>query len=159
MNESTAHITAPARYVTPGWFTTNVFNRAVRWLTRRGLSIAGSRELLVVGRSSGEVRTPVVNLLEVDGVRYLVAPRGTTQWVRNLRAAGTGRLRVGRRGEAFRADELVDADKGPVLHAYVKRWGWEVGQFFEGIGKDATEADLAAIAPDFPVFEVVGLSE
>jgi hypothetical protein len=74
--------------------------------------------------------------------------------VRNLRAAGTGRLRVGRRSEAFRADELVDADKGPVLHAYVKRWGWEVGQFFEGIGKDATEADLAAIAPDFPVFAV-----
>ena len=155
MTESTAHITPPARYVTPGWFTTNVFNRAIRWLTRRGLSVAGSRELLVVGRASGEVRTTVVNLLDVDGVRYLVAPRGTTQWVRNLRAAGAGRLRVGRRIEAFTALELADDAKGPVLRAYVERWGWEVGQFFEGIGKHPTDEDLAAIASDFPVFEVL----
>jgi deazaflavin-dependent oxidoreductase (nitroreductase family) len=155
MNESTAHITPSTRYVTPGWFTTNVFNRAVRWLTRRGLSVAGSRELLVVGRTSGAVRTTVVNLLDVDGQRYLIAPRGTTQWVRNLRAAGTGRLRVGRRVEEFRADELPDAVKAPVLQAYLERWGWEVGQFFEGIGKNPTEAELAAIAPDFPVFAVL----
>jgi hypothetical protein len=84
------------RYLAPGWFTTNVFNRAVRWLTRRGVSVAGSAELRVVGRSSGTVRTTVVNVLDVDGRRYLVAPRGTTQWVRNVRAAGRCELRVGR---------------------------------------------------------------
>jgi deazaflavin-dependent oxidoreductase (nitroreductase family) len=155
MTESTAHITPTVRYVTPGWFTTNVFNRAVRWLTRRGLSVAGSRELLVVGRASGEVRTTVVNLLDVDGVRYLVAPRGTTQWVRNLRAARSGQLRDGRRIESFTAHELSDGAKGPVLRAYVERWGWEVGQFFEGIGKHPTDDDLAAIASGFPVFEVL----
>jgi deazaflavin-dependent oxidoreductase (nitroreductase family) len=129
-----------------------VFNRAVRWLTRRGLSVAGSRELRVVGRTSGQVRTTVVNLLEDDGLRYLVAPRGTTQWVRNLRVAGAGELRVGRRFEPFRATELGDGDKGPVLRAYVERWGWEVGQFFEGLSKDPTDDELAAIAPGFPVF-------
>jgi deazaflavin-dependent oxidoreductase (nitroreductase family) len=155
MTESTAHITPSTRYIQPGWFTTNVFNRCVRWLTRRGISVAGSRELLVVGRASGEVRTTVVNLLEVDGVRYLVAPRGTTQWVRNLRAARSGRLRVGRRIEDFVADELAEAAKAPVLRAYVERWGWEVGQFFEGIGKHPTDDELAAIAPGFPVFEVL----
>src|SRR4051794_3800833 len=158
MNESTAHTTArpdeSTRYLQPGWFTRNVFNRAMGWLTRRGVSVLGSRELSVVGRSSGAVRTTVVNLLDVDGVRYLVAPRGTTQWVRNLRAAGNGQLRVGRRVEDFDAHELVDDQKAPVLRAYVDRWGWEVGQFFEGIGKNPTESELAAIASGFPVFAV-----
>jgi hypothetical protein len=97
----------------------------------------------------------VVNLLELDGERYLVAPRGRTQWVRNLRAAGTGDLRVGRRTQAFRADELADGDKGPVLRAYLDRWGWEVGRFFEDLGKDSDDEAVAAVAPDFPVFRVV----
>ena len=142
------------RYIRPDWFTKNVFNRVVRWLTRLGISVAGSRELRVVGRTTGNVRTTVVNLLEVDGQRYLVAPRGTTQWVRNLRVVGTGELRVGRRVEAFRGEELADEAKVAVLRAYVKRWGWEVGKFFEGVGKDPSESDLAAIAPGFPVFAV-----
>src|SRR5262245_60151175 len=107
MNESTDHNTADtapaARYLRPGWFTEHVFNPTVRWLTRRGISLAGSRELRVVGRSSGELRTTVVNVLDLDGRRYLVAPRGTTQWVRNLRVAGGGELRVGRRYERFEA--------------------------------------------------------
>ena len=150
MNESNAH----NRYIVPDWFTKNVFNRSVRWLTRRGLSVAGSRELRVVGRSSGQVRTTAVNLLDVDGQRYLVSPRGTTQWVRNLRAAGTGELRVGRRIEAFEADELPDDAKPPVLKAYLDRWGWEIGRFFEGLDKHATVEQLAAIAPGFPVFRV-----
>jgi deazaflavin-dependent oxidoreductase (nitroreductase family) len=150
MNESNAH----NRYIVPDWFTKNVFNRSVRWLTRRGLSVAGSRELRVVGRSSGQVRTTAVNLLDVDGQRYLVSPRGTTQWVRNLRAAGSGELRVGRRIEAFEADELPDDAKPPVLKAYLDRWGWEIGRFFEGLDKHATVEQLAAIAPGFPVFRV-----
>ena len=100
------------------------------------------------------MRKTVVNLLEVDGQRYLVAPRGTTQWVRNLRVVGTGELRVGRRVEAFHGEELADEAKVAILRAYVKRWGWEVGKFFEGVGKDPSESDLAAIAPGFPVFAV-----
>ena len=155
MTESSAHTLDPTvRYLAPGWFTRNVFNRAVRWLARRGVSLAGSRELRVVGRTSGQVRTTVVNVLEVDGQRYLVAPRGTTQWVRNLRVAGTGSLRIGRRFEPFAAEELADDAKGPVLRAYVERWRWEVGQFFEDLPKDPTDDDLAAIADSFPVFTV-----
>ena len=142
------------RYVQPGWFTRNVFNRSVRALTRLGISVAGSRELRVRGRTSGEWRTTPVNLLISGGERYLVAPRGTTQWVRNLRAAGTGELRVGRRTEQFRAEELADEAKTPVLREYIRKWGWEVGSFFEGVDKNATDADLARIAPDFPVFRL-----
>src|SRR3954469_10286677 len=93
----------------PGWFTVNVLTRSVAWLTRRGLSVWGSRVLAVRGRKSGEGRTTPVPLRPHDGERSLGAPRGHTQWVRNLRAAGgTGELRVGRRVEEFTADEIAD---------------------------------------------------
>src|SRR6266576_4691118 len=100
-----------ARYLEPGWFTRHVFNRLVVVLTRLGLSVRGSRELRVRGRPSGEWRKNPVNLLHHEGARYLVAPRGRTQWVRNLHAAGTGELRVGRRVEEFRATAVADAGK------------------------------------------------
>jgi deazaflavin-dependent oxidoreductase (nitroreductase family) len=143
-----------SRYIAPGWFTRKVFNPLVAFSTRRGLSLMGSRVLSVRGRVSGQPRTTVVNLLPMEGERFLVAPRGHTQWTRNLRAAATAELRVGRRVEVITATELPDARKVPVLREYLRRWGWEVGQFFEGIDKGSTDAELAAIAPDFPVFEV-----
>jgi deazaflavin-dependent oxidoreductase (nitroreductase family) len=143
------------RYVEPGWFTRNIFNRSVRRLTRLGISVAGSRELRVRGRKSGEWRTTPVNLLSAEGDRYLVSPRGTTQWVRNIRSSGEGELRVGRRVESFRAAELPDEAKVPVLREYLRKWGWEVGAFFEGVDKSATDDDLARIAPGFPVFRVL----
>jgi len=90
------------RYLEPDWFTRNIFNRAVRRLTLMGVSVLGSRELRVKGRTSGQWRSTPVNLLTIEGVQYLVAPRGVTQWVRNLRASGyTGELRVGRRVQIF----------------------------------------------------------
>lgn len=143
------------RYVRPG-SGDHVMNRIVRWLARRGVSLAGTRELRIVGRTSGQVRSNVVNLLELDGRRYLFSPRGHTQWVRNLRAAGIGELRVGREVEAFRATELDDQAKAPVIREYLRRWGWEVSRLVEGLTEDATDEELAAAAPDFPVFEVHG---
>jgi deazaflavin-dependent oxidoreductase (nitroreductase family) len=138
----------------PGWFTKRVFNPAVAWLTRRGLSVAGSRVLEVRGRTSGEWRRTPVNPLDVEGSRYLVAPRGNTQWVRNLRASGEGRLVAGRRTEDFTATELRDAEKPPLLREYLRRWKWEVGAFFEGVGPDSTDEELLRAAPDHPVFRV-----
>ena len=128
------------------------FGRLLGWLVRHGVSAFGARLLVVRGRRSGELRTTVVNVLAADGSEYLVAPRGETQWVRNVRHAGVAELRVGRRGTTVTVAELADAEKGPVLRAYLKRWGWEVGRFFEGVDRDATDAELAAIAPQFPVF-------
>lgn len=144
----------PTHYRAPGWFTRNVFNRAVAFLTRHGVSLVGSRVLAVKGRTSGEWRTTPVNLLEHRGRRYLVSPRGEGQWVRNLRAAGTGELRVGRHTEVFRGRELPDEEKVPVLRAYLKRWKFEVGAFFDGVGPDSTDAELLAIAAKHPAFEV-----
>lgn len=145
---------ASDRYLAPGWFTRAVFNPVVARLTRWGLSLKGSRVLEVRGRASGQLRSTVVNLLTVDGVRYLVAPRGETQWVRNLRVAGEGTLRVGRRREAITAIELPDADKPPVLRAYLAAWAWEVGQFFEGLDAESPDEVIAAAAPGFPAFRV-----
>jgi len=142
-----------ARYVAPS-AGDRFFNRVVAWLARRGIGLAGARVLAVRGRTSGEWRTTVLNPMELDGDRYLVAPRGETQWVRNLRVAGAGELRLGRRAEAFEAVEVADADKAPVLRAYLDKWGWEVGRFFEGVTKDSDDEALARIAPDFPVFRL-----
>lgn len=142
-------------YRAPGWLTRNVFNRLVAFLTRRGISVLGSHVLAVRGRKSGEWHTTPVNPLNHDGRRYLVAPRGETQWVRNLRAAGTGELRAGRRAEAFRGRELTDDEKVPVLRAYLRKWKAEVGIFFEGIGPDASDDQIRAIAPKHPAFEVL----
>jgi deazaflavin-dependent oxidoreductase (nitroreductase family) len=141
-------------YQRPGWFTENVFNRVVAALTRLGVSVMGSRVLEIRGRRSGTPRQTPVNLLTVDGARYLVAPRGHTQWVRNLRARGEGRLLLGRRAEPFTATELGDDDKPALLRAYLKRWKWEVGAFFAGVGPDSSDDELRRIAPDHPIFRI-----
>jgi deazaflavin-dependent oxidoreductase (nitroreductase family) len=145
---------AQPHYARPGWFTQHVFNPLVAVLTRAGISVWGSRELRVRGRTSGEWRTTPVNLLTIETTNYLVAPRGETQWVKNLRAAGTGELRVGRRTDDFRATEISDADKVPILRAYLKRWKAEVGVFFDGVSATSSEAELQRIAPRHPVFRV-----
>ncbi|HYY04627.1 MAG TPA: nitroreductase family deazaflavin-dependent oxidoreductase [Gaiellaceae bacterium] len=142
------------RYVVPGWFTRNVFNRLVAAFTRLGISVWGSRVLEVRGRKSGQPRRTPVNLLTLDGTRYLVAPRGHTQWVRNLRLAGEGELLLGRRREQFVASEIGDADKEPILRAYLQRWKWEVGQFFDGVDAAASSAELGRIASNHPIFRI-----
>jgi len=148
---------APAHYRRPGWFTRNVMNRLVARLTRMGVSVWGSRVLEVRGRRSGEPRRVPVNLLELDGATYLVSARGTGEWVRNVRAAdGALDLLLGRRREPMQATELADADKVPVLRAYLARWKAEVGVFFDGVDADSSDDEIAAIAHRHPVFAVAG---
>jgi deazaflavin-dependent oxidoreductase (nitroreductase family) len=142
------------RYIAPT-ISTKVFNAAVASLTKLGVSVWGSRVLAVRGRTSGEWRTTPVNVLTHDGTRYLIAPRGITQWVRNLRAAdGRGELHLGRRAQPFHAVELADDAKPEVLRAYLKRWKMEIGVFFDGVGPDATDEELLRIAPGYPVFRI-----
>jgi deazaflavin-dependent oxidoreductase (nitroreductase family) len=140
---------SPPSFQQPGWFTRNVFNRAINGLMALGVSIMGSRVLEVKGRKSGQWRATPVN-----GARYLVAPRGNTQWVRNMRASGGGRLRLGRKTEDFHATEVPPEAAVPILRAYLKRWKWEVGAFFDGVGPDSTDAQLLAIATQHPVFKL-----
>ena len=149
-------MTTSDRYLRPGFLTQHVMNPLMKGLTRLGVSVRGSHVLAVRGRKSGEWRTVPVNPMELGGHRYLVAPRGTTEWVRNIRAAGGGELRLGRRITPITVTELADADKPAVVREYVRRWKAEVGQFFAGQGIDerSTDEELLAVAPGFPVFEI-----
>jgi deazaflavin-dependent oxidoreductase (nitroreductase family) len=144
---------AEARYIKPQ-SATNMFNTVVARLTKMGISVYGSRVLYVKGRKSGEWRSTPVNPLTLDGTRYLVAPRGNTQWVRNMRAVGTGELKVGRRVEPFRATEIADDAKPEILRAYLKKWKFEVGVFFDGVDAKAPEEKLREIAPGYPIFRI-----
>ena len=131
-----------------------MFNPLVAGLTRLGLPLAGSRVLEVRGRKTGEPHQTPVNPLNLNGDRYLVAPRGHAHWVRNLRVRGEGRLLRGQRAEDFTAVEVPDDDKPPILRAYLRRWKWEVGQFFGGVGPDSSDEELRRIAPDHPIFRI-----
>lgn len=142
------------RYIKPDWFTKNVFNRLVAIMTRAGVSVWGSRVLRVRGRKSGELRSSPVNLLTFERKRHLVAPRGNTQWVRNIRISRQGELALGSKIEPIRVVELPDDAKLPLLRAYLKRWKFEVGMFFDGVSADSPESELRRIAPDHPVFEI-----
>jgi deazaflavin-dependent oxidoreductase (nitroreductase family) len=144
----------PVHYQRADWFTRHVFNGIVALLTRLGISIWGSRVLRVRGRKSGRLFTTPVNLLTMEGQRYLVAPRGHTQWVRNLRVAGEGELLLGRGVERFHAAEVPDEECPPILREYLRRWKAEVGVFFGGVGPDSPAEELARIAPDHPVFRL-----
>jgi deazaflavin-dependent oxidoreductase (nitroreductase family) len=145
----------PDRYLRPDWFTANIFNPFVNWLTRQGISVYGSRTLAVRGRRSGQWRTTPVNPLEFQGQRYIVAPRGVTDWVKNIRASGEGELWLGSRHEPIKVIELSDAEKPALLRAYLQKWAWEVGAFFEGVGADASDEDIRAAAPKHPIFRVL----
>ena len=140
-------------YKKPGWFTKHVFNPAVALASRLGIGVAGSRRLTVRGRKSGKPHSTPVNPLEIDGVTDLVAPRGNTQWVRNLRAAGEGELHHGREATRFHGEEIADADKLPILKTYLDKWAWEVGSLM-GIDADASDDELREVAPRHPAFEI-----
>jgi deazaflavin-dependent oxidoreductase (nitroreductase family) len=146
---------ASPRYLKPKT-ATSLFNVVVARLTRMGISVYGSRVLWVRGRKSGDWRTVPVNPLTLgDGTRYLVAPRGNTQWVRNLRADdGRGELHVGRRVEPFLATEIADDDKPEILREYLRRWKFEIGVFFDGVDAKAPAEKLREIAPGYPVFRI-----
>jgi deazaflavin-dependent oxidoreductase (nitroreductase family) len=143
---------AAPRYLAPDTLTRRVVNPLMWALVRLGLGVRGGRILHVRGRRSGEWRTTPVNPLTLDGRRYLVAPRGQTKWVRNLRAAGEGRLQLGRRFETFAATEVDDADKGPIIRAYLELWAMETKRFFDGLDATSSDDDIAAVAPGFPAF-------
>ncbi len=146
---------SPGRYVPPRNRMDVWSGRAVAWVTRHGLSLLGTRVLSVPGRTSGKLQQVPVNLLRQEGRGYLVAIRGNTQWVRNVRAAdGRARLQVGRRVDEVTLRELPVEQRVPVLRRYLARWGWEVGQFVDDLDRNSTDAELLAAAPGIPVFEV-----
>lgn len=130
-------------------------NSLVGWLARHGVSLLGTAEMSVRGRKSGRMQRIPVNPHTYRGEQYVVSARGHSQWVRNMRVAGGGELRVGRKTRAFTAEEIADdAQKVLVLRAYLKRWGWEVNQYFQGVTAKSSDAELLAACADHPVFRI-----
>jgi deazaflavin-dependent oxidoreductase (nitroreductase family) len=127
-------------------------NTFIRWLAESGISIAGTRALRVRGRKTGKVRGAVVNVLTADGVDYLVSPRGTTQWVRNVRAAGAVEMGPRWRRRRLHATEVADSAKPELLRQYLDRWYWEVKGHVAGLTPDCGDDQFRAAAPLIPVF-------
>ncbi len=142
-----------AKYDKPGWFTTKVGNPLIALLVKVGVSPAGAQILAVRGRKSGDWHTTPINPLDHDGARYLVAPRGETEWVRNLRVSRKAMLRRGQHVETVRASEIADEEKPPVLRAYLDRWASQTSGSF-GVDASASNEDLERIAPDHPAFRI-----
>ncbi len=140
-------------YQRPDWFTRNLVNPFLNFLMRLGISVRGSRVLEHRGRRSGQPHHIPVNLLDFESDQYLVAARGETEWVRNVRAAdGHLVLILGRRRDERTAVEIPATDRTPILRAYLRRWAFEVGMFFQGVGPDSTDEEFAAVAEQHPVF-------
>ena len=129
-------------------------NCDIGWLARHGFSLAGTAEMSVRGRKSGPLQRIPVNPHTYDGGQFLVSARGHSQWVRNMRAAGGGELRVGRKVREFTAVEIPDAEKLPILRTYLEKWGWEVNQYFQGVTAKSSDEEIIAAAPDHPVFRI-----
>ena len=141
----------PTRYEEPNR-AARAANAAIRWLAEMGISIAGTRALRGRGRKSGKLRGVVINLLTVDGVRYLVSPRGDTQWARNVRAAGVVEVGPRWRRERLLVTELDDAAKPDVLKRYLARWYWQVKGYVAGLTPESSDDELRTAAPSIPVF-------
>ncbi|WP_035719253.1 nitroreductase/quinone reductase family protein [Gordonia shandongensis] len=134
-------------------------NTLVGGAARLGMAPRYCHELPVAGRVSGRVTARPVNVLDMDGRSYLVAPRGETQWVHNVRVRPDAELRRARTTERVRLVECDDAVKAPLLREYLRRWRGQVAAFVGDLSADSGDAELRAAAPRFPVFEVVPVLE
>jgi deazaflavin-dependent oxidoreductase (nitroreductase family) len=139
-------------YKKPPFFIAKVANPLLNLLVRMGRRPGGAATLMVPGRTTGKPRNTPVNPLEYEGATYLVAPRGHTHWARNLQAAGSGELRMGRKTRQFEASEVPAGERPPIIRAYLDRWGFTKSQF--DLRGDETAEQLAAIAELHPVFRL-----
>ncbi|MFJ3974342.1 nitroreductase/quinone reductase family protein [Streptomyces sp. NPDC090021] len=152
-------VNAPTPYYVQAGPLVTRFNAFLGKLARHGISLAGSAELSVRGRTSGRMQRIPVNPHTYEGAEHLVSARGHSQWVRNMRVAGGGELRVGRKVRAFTVVEITDpVEKTAILRTYLEKWGWEVNQFFRGVDTKASDTEIRAIADDHPVFRIVPAS-
>ena len=136
-----------------------VFIRIMNWLLglliKLGLSPQGGQLLTVRGRKTGKPITMPVNPMTLDGAEYLVAPRGDTHWTRNLRIAKTGELRKGRKKRAVHVvSELTDAEKPPVLKAYLERWAGVTKDHFGIAWPNPSEEEVARVSARTPMFRI-----
>jgi deazaflavin-dependent oxidoreductase (nitroreductase family) len=131
-----------------------VFNRIFGFLVGLGVGFSYNYLLQVRGRKSGRLYSTPIDLLELKGRRFLVAPRGRTQWVRNAEAAGEVTLKKGSSSQKFRLRPIPDAEKPEILKAYLDTFKREVQQYFP-VPAGSPPAAFAELTSSYPVFELL----
>ena len=131
-----------------------IFNRIFGFLVGVGLGLPHNYLVQVRGRKSGRIYSTPIDLLELAGKRFLVAPRGRTQWVRNAEAAGEVTLKKGRTVLKFRLRSIPDAEKPEILKAYLDRFKTTVQRYFPAPAGSPPEK-FKEISSNYPVFELV----
>ncbi|HLA19300.1 MAG TPA: nitroreductase/quinone reductase family protein [Dehalococcoidia bacterium] len=132
---------------------TQIMNRFVSWLASLGLMPSDTVTLEVKGRRSGSVRSNVVTWVEHEGSRYLVSPRGESEWVRNLRAAGGDAVLRHRGRRPVRLEELPAEERAPIIQVYLRKTARATRQHF-GVDPKAGLEEFEAIAARHPVFRI-----
>ena len=135
---------------------TQALNRFMSWLASRGLMPSDTITLEVKGRRSSMVRSNVVTGVKQDGERYLVSPRGESEWVRNVRAAdGEAVLRHGGRQKVL-LEEMATEERAPIIKAYLAKTKMATRQHF-GVDPKAEIGEFEPIAARHPVFRIVSV--
>lgn len=145
------------KYQKPSGFTQFINNTVMRFLSGTGLLPRKMVTLEVNGRRSGAARRSVLNVVEHDGQRYLVAPRGNTEWVRNVKAAGGEAVLKRRSDEAVRLEEVPAEQRAPIIQTYLKQNAMATKSHF-GIEPDAPLPEFERIASQHPVFRIANRS-
>jgi deazaflavin-dependent oxidoreductase (nitroreductase family) len=131
-----------------------IFNRVFGFLVGIGVSFPHKYLLQVRGRKSGKIYSTPINLLEFKGKRFLVAPRGRTQWVRNAEAAGDVTLKKGSTRLKFRLSAVAESEKPEILKAYLDSFKREVQTYFTVAAGSPAEAFVGVVG-SYPVFELL----
>jgi len=131
-----------------------VFNRVFGFVVGLGWGFSYNYLLQVRGRKSGKLYSTPIDLLEKNGTRYLVAPRGRTQWVRNAEAVGEIVLKKGKLMQRFRLRALSDQEKPEILKAYLDQFRKEVQTYFPVPAGSSVEA-FRDLVQSYPAFELI----
>lgn len=123
MTQDTKYFLKPSAFEQ---FMNNMIGKLADW----GVGPGYMYVLEVEGRKSGKTYRTPVNLLEVDGAPYLVAPRGEANWVRNAKHAGTLTLKRGKMRTTYRVTEVPSGQKAPLLKEYLDRYASAVQRYF-----------------------------
>jgi deazaflavin-dependent oxidoreductase (nitroreductase family) len=149
---------AQAQHFLKPSLTERIFNHLFGIAIRFGIGLGHNYVVEVRGRKSGRIFSTPIDLLEVQGRRYLVAPRGETNWVSNARAAGRVTLRKGHQCNEFAVREVGPAERPQLLKAYLDRFALTVQRYFP-IPRGSSASDFAPIAERYPVFELTPIGE
>jgi deazaflavin-dependent oxidoreductase (nitroreductase family) len=149
MNSSLPEFRAPSA-------VERLFNRIFGSLVGLGLGFSYNYLLQVRGRKSGRIYSTPINLLEFGGKRFLVAPRGRTQWVRNAEAAGEVTLKKGRKQQRFQLRRVADAEKPEILKAYLDNFKREVQRYFP-VPAGSPILAFEKVTQSYPVFELIAV--